>query len=322
MKGERVCLVLLGLVVVTGALAGGVSASGHDFVINNSSTEDVWTVDEEITVDYNITNSGSAQATETVELKLDGSVVAFEDLNLSAGETATGSIGFEPDLSDVGDNKELNLTVGDDFETHSVRILAPILTDTQPKSGSYVAPVTLETTVENINSQTTIEFRDGNGDVIDSVVVDSSQDVNTTWNVGEGVRNWSVHALNQSGYELDSAGPYQIEIVPPEDVDANRDAVCGSFREEMEDLDLVCAFVGPYVGAMPLVVLGFLVYTPIALSLFIRTGSPIIPYILLLLTGGVVSAQVAAPGIAVLTVVALAILGAVPVIAYRHFRRY
>lgn len=94
-----------------------------------------------------------------------------------------------------------------------------------------------------------------------------------------------------------------------------------SFEQALRNYEFMCAFTGPFLNNMPILILGLITYGAIGTASFIRTGSPMIPYVLLLMVGGAISSQIAGPGIALITVVALSIIGGIPVIAYRYYRR-
>lgn len=75
---------------------------------------------------------------------------------------------------------------------------------------------------------------------------------------------------------------------------------------------IVCQFVDP----LGLLVVGLLIYGALAISFFIRTGSPMIPFALALLTGGAISGHIAGPGVAFAMIVMLTIIGGIPVYLY------
>ncbi len=86
-------------------------------------------------------------------------------------------------------------------------------------------------------------------------------------------------------------------------------AVCSASTTGFEYLlqfEFIKAVTCTYANAAGLLVTGLLVYGSISLSIYIRTGSVIIPFVLLLLTGGAVMSQVAGVATAVATLVLLA----------------
>jgi hypothetical protein len=94
-----------------------------------------------------------------------------------------------------------------------------------------------------------------------------------------------------------------------------------SFEQALRDYEFICAFVAPFLNNMSLLILGLITYGAIGTASFIRTGSPMIPYVMLLMVGGAIASQIAGPGIALITIVVLSIIGGIPVIAYRYYRR-
>lgn len=78
---------------------------------------------------------------------------------------------------------------------------------------------------------------------------------------------------------------------------------------------VTCTFAGPAGGVL---VVGTIVFGAIAMSSFIRTGSPIIPLGLLMLTGGAVMSAVAGVATTVATVTFLLVsAGAFAYVYYR-----
>jgi len=78
-----------------------------------------------------------------------------------------------------------------------------------------------------------------------------------------------------------------------------------------------CTFADP-VGFL---VVGLIVYAGISLSIYIRTGSVLIPTVLILLTGGVVMTQLAAPATAVAGILILTVgAGVFTYLYYRYSR--
>jgi len=76
-----------------------------------------------------------------------------------------------------------------------------------------------------------------------------------------------------------------------------------------------------YVDSSSIFVVGLLVFSPVALSIYIRTGSVMIPLGLAMMTGGVVMSVI--PGIAtqwVGVIVLLAGAGTITYVVYRYSR--
>jgi len=77
--------------------------------------------------------------------------------------------------------------------------------------------------------------------------------------------------------------------------------------EYMQEFDFWRAFVCPYANTMGFLTFGLIVYGTISISLYLVTGSLVIPVVLLLTIGPVILGQIAAPGI---PIAVLALLGA------------
>lgn len=91
--------------------------------------------------------------------------------------------------------------------------------------------------------------------------------------------------------------------------------------EYLTQFEFIKAFACTFANSMGLYVFGTLVYGGIAISIYIRTGSAMIPLVLLLLTGGVVMSQVAAPAVGVATILLLVMGAGVLTILYREYSR-
>jgi len=86
--------------------------------------------------------------------------------------------------------------------------------------------------------------------------------------------------------------------------------LCGGSRpghERLLDFEFFEAFACTYTQAVGLFQVGLLLYGAIGLAYYIRTGSPVLPMIVILVTGGVTATVIATPGVAVFTI---ALLGA------------
>lgn len=88
--------------------------------------------------------------------------------------------------------------------------------------------------------------------------------------------------------------------------------------EYLVDFQFIEAITCTYADPAGMLVLGMVVYGAIGLSVYIRTGSPVIPAILLFLTGGAVIPFLAAPATAAATVLVLCAGGGV--VAYLYYR--
>lgn len=65
----------------------------------------------------------------------------------------------------------------------------------------------------------------------------------------------------------------------------------------MRSFKFIEAITCEYAGPVGMLMVGALVYGGVSLSLYIRTGNVILPFALLLLTGGAVVSQLAAPAV-------------------------
>jgi len=74
--------------------------------------------------------------------------------------------------------------------------------------------------------------------------------------------------------------------------------MCGkynTFFEALMDWNFIEAFTCAYAGSVGLFVVGTLFYVPMALAMYITTGSMMIPFVLLLMVGGAIVPQMIAP---------------------------
>lgn len=71
------------------------------------------------------------------------------------------------------------------------------------------------------------------------------------------------------------------------------------------DFEFIKALTCTYANVAGFLVVGLLTYGAISLSIYIRTGSVIIPFVLLLTTGGAVMTQIASVGTAIATILLL-----------------
>lgn len=94
-----------------------------------------------------------------------------------------------------------------------------------------------------------------------------------------------------------------------------------TITEHVTNFEFIEAIVCPYADVAGLLVVGLLVYGAIAGSIYIRTGSAIIPFGLLLLTGGATMSHVAGPGVGLATVVFLLVGGGAIAYAYYEWSR-
>jgi len=91
--------------------------------------------------------------------------------------------------------------------------------------------------------------------------------------------------------------------------------------EYLLDFEFIKAFTCTFSNTMGFLVFGMLVYGGISMSIYVRTGSPMIPLVLLLITGGIIMAQVAAPVVGVATILLLVMgAGILTLLYYRYSR--
>lgn len=88
--------------------------------------------------------------------------------------------------------------------------------------------------------------------------------------------------------------------------------------EYMLDWQFIEAVSCAYIGSANMAVVALLVFAPIAFSIYMRTGSVMIPVGLVFMTGGVIMAVV--PGIAIQWVGAVVLLAGAGVAAYVFIR--
>lgn len=94
-----------------------------------------------------------------------------------------------------------------------------------------------------------------------------------------------------------------------------------SGTEYLLQWEFIKAVTCTYADAAGLLATGLLVYGAVAGSIYIRTGSVIIPFGLLLLTGGATMSAVAGPGVAIATIVVLLVGGGVVAYLYHQYSR-
>jgi len=87
----------------------------------------------------------------------------------------------------------------------------------------------------------------------------------------------------------------------------------------VRDFAFLKAIACTYASIAGLAVVGLFVYGAVSLSIYIRTGSTLIPMVLLLLTGGAVLPAVASPGVSIAVVMLLTTgAGAFAVLYYKY----
>jgi hypothetical protein len=89
----------------------------------------------------------------------------------------------------------------------------------------------------------------------------------------------------------------------------------------LTDFEFIKAFTCTYANAVGLLVVGVFVYGAISTSIYIRTNSVLIPFVLLLLTGGAVMTQLASIATALATLLLLATgAGVITLLWYQYSR--
>jgi len=92
-------------------------------------------------------------------------------------------------------------------------------------------------------------------------------------------------------------------------------------HEYLLDWEFMKAITCTYANVAGYFVVGLMVYGAVGISVYLRTGSAVIPTVLLLLTGGAVMSVVAPPMVAIATVLLLTVgAGAITVLYYRYSR--
>lgn len=93
------------------------------------------------------------------------------------------------------------------------------------------------------------------------------------------------------------------------------------FGEYLADFQFIKAMTCTYANAAGFLVTGLLVYGGISLGIYIRTGSVLIPFVLVLTTGGAVLAQIASVGVTIATIILLTVGAGVMTYVYLAFSR-
>lgn len=92
-------------------------------------------------------------------------------------------------------------------------------------------------------------------------------------------------------------------------------------HEYLANWEFMKAITCTYANAAGILVTGLLVYGAVGLSIYIRTNSVVIPFVLLLTTGGAVLNFVAPPAMAIATILLLCVgAGAITLLYYRYSR--
>lgn len=100
--------------------------------------------------------------------------------------------------------------------------------------------------------------------------------------------------------------------------------VCGAGREGQEyltDFEFIKAFTCTYADQLGFFITFMFVYSGVALSIFIHTGSMIIPLLLLLLVGGPILGMVVGPITAIATILLLVGGAGIMTLIYHRYSR-
>lgn len=106
--------------------------------------------------------------------------------------------------------------------------------------------------------------------------------------------------------------------MPPLPLQAEVCSAGASGVEHLLNFEFIKAMTCTYASSVGFLVMGLLVYGAVGMSIYIRTGSVVIPFVLLLLTGGAVTTQLAGVAMGIVTLVLL--LTGAGVVTYLYAR--
>lgn len=92
----------------------------------------------------------------------------------------------------------------------------------------------------------------------------------------------------------------------------------GDMVEYFRDFQFVKGIVCQYADPMGLLVIGLIMWGGIGLSLYMRTGSALIPFVVTLAIGGAVLSQMASIGVAFVTILVLGVGAGSIMVIYRR----
>lgn len=93
----------------------------------------------------------------------------------------------------------------------------------------------------------------------------------------------------------------------------------GDYTQALQEFAFGDALVCPFWDQIGQLATGLLVWGAIASAIYVKTGSVMIPYVLLLLLGGAVVSQIASIGVTMASIIILGVLGGVPTyFVYRY----
>jgi len=93
------------------------------------------------------------------------------------------------------------------------------------------------------------------------------------------------------------------------------------FVDLLTNFEFVAAIACTYAIPASLPLVGLLVYTAIGGAIYIRTGSFILPFGLLLLTGGAVVSQIASVGLPIVVLLVIVVPAGVTALLYARYSR-
>lgn len=91
--------------------------------------------------------------------------------------------------------------------------------------------------------------------------------------------------------------------------------------EYLYDFEFVKGITCTYADAASLLVVGLMVWGAISMSLYLTTGDVRIPVVLLLLTGGAIVPQLAAPGLQLAVIALLVTAASLTTVLYYKYSR-
>lgn len=89
--------------------------------------------------------------------------------------------------------------------------------------------------------------------------------------------------------------------------------------EYLKNFEFMAAISCTYIDAVGLLVAGTLILGPLFAVTYIRTGSPIVPFVLFLVVGGAVTSVISGPLMGFATILFLLVGGGVVAYVYREF---
>ena len=106
--------------------SSGGSVTGAFYQINslssNSPVDDPVNDSEQVSVSYTLENTGGSSGSQTVDLLVNGSVVNSTSVNLDAGSTESGSLGWSPSASNIS-FLDYNLTTDDESSNGEIGVI-------------------------------------------------------------------------------------------------------------------------------------------------------------------------------------------------------